>query len=76
MLPVTLTINEPLMKVVYEDFFIKREYLNDISALQHKLLIEQLIEELRLLNLNLNATNAALNTLTATVTNHIATHCC
>lgn len=70
-LPIPLTINEPLVNKAYEDYFAKREYLNDISSLQHKILIEQLIEELRLLNFNLTLTNTTVNQLITIVEKHI-----
>lgn len=61
-LPVNTTINEPLVQKYSNDYFTKRQqYLNDVSNIQHKLLIEQLIEELRVLHAQLNATNAVVN---------------
>lgn len=61
-LPVNTTINEPVVQQYYNDYFVKREqYLNDVSSKQHRLLIEQLINELRLLHTQLNQTNAVVN---------------
>lgn len=61
-LPVNTTINEPVVQQYYNEYFTKREkYLNDVSSIQHRLLIEQLINELRLLHTQLNQTNAVVN---------------
>lgn len=62
-LPINTSINEGLVQKYSTDYFTKRQqYLNDVSNIQHKLLIEQLIEELRILHIQLNATNAVVNT--------------